>query len=224
MTVEDIFLTLGILESYLSITIIPILSIILIIKAVKQKKRTGEWSYIRLLIIGAFLSFCWLLFWEFLFDRTNIKELIPIEIFGQHSSNFSIYNFGLLLIVTFGLTLITYANGWRSMYFTPFFVLIGMFIFFLITGFGEWLLPYIYTSAILSLIFLYITAFRIKDNGSLGLAIMFSLVLSTIIVPDLVRSFIPQIGLYLNYAYHFFGIFLATGYFNPLKKVGGGQE
>ncbi|TXT58437.1 MAG: membrane protein of unknown function [Promethearchaeota archaeon] len=221
MQIDNFFQYVRIFDSYLSVIVISLLTITLSIKAVKQKKQTGEWSYIRLILIGAFVSFCWLTIWEFLFAQTSIDRIISRDIFGINSQGFSIYNIGLAFIITFGLTLVFYGNGWESLYYTPILILFGMLAFHLFTGYSDWLRPYIYGAAFISLLFLYFTAFRIRDNGSLGLAIMFTLAISVLILPSLLGSSIPYLGTILNLASNSFGLFFATGYFKPFKKVGG---
>ncbi|TFF89244.1 MAG: hypothetical protein EU549_01295 [Promethearchaeota archaeon] len=219
MEINIFFDYLNILYLYLSIIVIPLLTFILSFKAVKQRKTTGKWSYIRLLVIGGLFAFSWITIWKFLFDETSINIIISKELYGIDAPGFSLYNIGLLLLVTFGLTIVFYGNGLESMYYAPFLIFFGMLAFHLVTGFSAWLRIYTYIIGFISLIFLYFTGLRIRDNGSLGLAIIFTLAIAALLLRGIDGSFILRT--ILNLGYNIFGLVFAAGYFKPFKKVGG---
>jgi hypothetical protein len=88
-----------------------------------------------------------------------------------------------------------------------------MFIVFLFTEIAIFLIPYVFAGGVIAVVFLFATAFRLKDNSSLGLAIF-----ATLIFPTLF-SFAEKtpVGQIFNLAYPIFGILFALGYFKLFK-------
>jgi hypothetical protein len=105
-----------------------------------------------------------------------------------------------------------YANGFETLYYSSAFIFGGMFITFLLTDYAGFLIPYIFTGGTIAVTFLFVTGFRLKDNGSLGLAIFASLIFPTLISEKTI------IGQLMSLAYPIFGIILAFGYFKPFKE------
>ena len=114
---------------------------------------------------------------------------------------------------TFALSMVFYANQWESFYYMPFFFFGALTVLYIFTGFYIFLMPYIYITSIIGLTFIYITSFRLKDNGALGIGIFFTLAFMTLFTGD-----IPPTGNILTLIYCVFGLFFAFGYFRPFKQ------
>ncbi|MCK4287408.1 MAG: hypothetical protein KAX18_14455, partial [Candidatus Lokiarchaeota archaeon] len=155
---------------------IPMATLILGWKLQKDKKEVGKYNIIRLIIFSTFLNFSILAITEFLLRNTPFTTPFMDEIF---SADFGIYNTSVAIMVTLGLTLIFYINRWEVLHFSAIFFFAGMFFLYLFTGFYAWLEDYTTIAGAASIIFLYFTAIRMKDNGALGIAVFFTLAFST---------------------------------------------
>ncbi len=167
----------------------------------------------RFLIFLIFLSFSWALIWANLYESTPLGTTFPTYI---HSANnledITFFSIGVAFMVTFALITIAYANRWESLYLTLIFILGGSLIFYFFTGNINIYPIYIYASAFLGLIFFYLTAFRLRDNGSLGLGVLFTLAFLSLIFGEAI------IGQLFNIATSIFGLIFALGYFNLFKR------
>lgn len=206
---EDILIeNLRIIGYLLSATIIPFASLIIGRKIIKEKKETGRYNYIRLIVFAIFSCFAVMSVLEYLVELS----LFPNELFGYNISSVNFYSILIGTMVSLGLSLVFYANRWEPFYFFSIFIFGGMVIFYYLTGFCAWIEWYIQITAIISLAFMYLTSFRIKDNGTLGLAIFFSLAFSTLIL-DI--SFVNQI---IIIVYNVFILIISLGFFKPFKE------
>lgn len=199
------------ITNYLGTIIILIMTIILGIRIWREKKNLGKYNIIRIITCGIFLTLTWMLIWEFLYESAGLDTILSEDLIISINT-FSLYSFGLGLVITLALGIVFYANQWESLYFSSTFIFVGMFITFLLTEYTGFLLPYVFTGGVISVIFLFITGFRLKDNGSLGLAIFASLIFPTLISEKTI------IGQLLSIVYPIFGIILAIGYFKPFKE------
>jgi len=214
MTEMDFLGMFEIFVNIFAVVIVMLMSLIIGRRVVKEKKETGTYNVVRILIFGAFVSLSWVLTWEFIAESTILGSMFPEGLIISND-NFSFYSGGVGLMVTCGLALIAYANQWESFYYFSGFFYASMFVFFLLTGFGGLLYPYIYMSAVISALFMIITGFRLKDNGSLGLAIFLLLTLVTLALEGSI------IGLIFNLVYPSFGLAFSLGYFTPFKEKEG---
>jgi hypothetical protein len=114
--------------------------------------------------------------------------LTPPVIIVPYNATFGLYNTLVAMMITIGLTLIFYINRVEFLYYAPIFFFTGMYIFYLFTGFDSWLEDYTTYGGVASIIFLFFTAFRVKDNGALGIAIFFALAFSTKFIDDALVS------------------------------------
>ena len=215
MDINEIASNVRVFNHFFQLILVFLISIIVFIRIGKQKKETGQINYIRVYILAVFLSFLWICFWEFMFWEANIDGFISEELYGSSSFTFSLYNIGLALIGTFSLSMVLYANQMEAFYFMPFFIFGGMVIFFMVTGLAPWLMFYVYFSSFVGLVFLYQTAFRFKDDGSLGLAIFFTIAFSTLFVKYIPN--IADIGPFFVIVYCTFGVYFTLGYFHPFN-------
>lgn len=188
---EDLFLHgLSNLGYLLNIIIIPLATIIVGRKLLKEKKATGELNEIRALTFFILFSFSNLVILEFLIRTQIYSSPVLAELFGGNFDSFNIYSLVIGLIASLGLMLVTTANRWEFLHFAALFFFGGMILLYAFTGYDALLEPYIYFAGGVSVVFLYLTAFRVKDNGALALAIFFTLAFGTVIfdVP-LIRGF-----------------------------------
>lgn len=199
------------LSNYLAFFAIIIINSILGTKVLRERKNTGKFNIIRLIMFLAMLSLLWVLLWEMLYENTALGSFLSMELI-MSTETFSFYNVGIGLIVTLGLTMVTYANRWESFYYTPLFLFIGMFLLYLFTGFHLFLKPYIYISALTSAAFMTITGIKIRDEAPLGLAIFFLLALMAMNLES------SLLGVIINLIYPIFGIILSLGFFRIFKK------
>lgn len=210
--VEDIFIHNITQIGYLTnLIVIPFATIILGRKTLKEKREIGRFNNIRVVILSIFITFSILVALEFLSNSSALNLTLLTEWFGGSFDGFSLYTFLIGTVATLGLTLITYANRFEILYYTSIFFYGGMTIFYIFTGFDFWLMPYIYFAGACSIIFLYLTAFRVKDNGALGLAIFFTIAFGTVLIEDVLITRFAVI------AYDIFIIIFALGYFKPFK-------
>ena len=198
--------------NYLGIIIIPIMTIILGRKVFLERRQIKKFNMIRLIIFCIFLTISWMIIWEFLYESTPFGAVLNYELI-RSIYTFSLYSFGLGLMITLALVMMTYTNRWESLYYVPFFIFAGMFIVFLLTEIAIFLIPYVFAGGVIAVVFLIATAFRLRDNSSLGLAIF-----ATLIFPTLVIAEEALVGQILSLTYPIFGILFALGYFKLFKE------
>ena len=196
--------------NYLGIIIIPIMTIILGRKVILERKQIKKLNVIRFFIFCIFLTLSWLLIWEFLYESTPLSDVLNADLIISVNT-FSLYGFGLGLMITLAISMVSYTNRWESLYYMPFFIFLGMFIVFLLTEIAIFLLPYVFTGGVIAVVFLFGTGFKLRDNSSLGLAIFATLVFPTLIAEKTI------VGQMLSLAYPIFGLIFALGYFKLFK-------
>jgi len=198
--------------NYLGIIIIPIMTIILGRKVILERRQIKKLNMIRFIIFCIFLTLSWLLIWEFLYESTPLSDVLNAELIISINT-FSFYSFGLGLMITLAISMVSYTNRWESLYYISFFIFAGMFFVFLggITEITIFLLPYVFTGGVIAVVFLFATGFKLKDNSSLGLAIFATLVFPTLIAEKTI------VGQILSLAYPIFGLIFALGYFKLFK-------
>ncbi|MFX1357840.1 MAG: hypothetical protein ACFFA8_11245 [Promethearchaeota archaeon] len=194
----------------LSAIVIPLATVILGRKMFKEKKIAGKFNNIRLITFAIFTCFAIMSILEYLV-HLSLSPFLD-EIFGFEIDNVNLYSILIGTMVSLGLTLIFFANRWEAFYYVALFFFGGMIIFYFFTGFDAWLEVYIQIAAICSLIFMYLTSFRVKDNGALGLAIFFTLAFSVLIVS------IPLVTQILILAYDIFIVIFSLGFFKIFKQ------
>jgi hypothetical protein len=198
---------------YFNAILIPLATVLIGRKVLKEKKSTGKWNPIRIIIFGVFICFSAIGIIEFLTSVLPFELTLLNEFYGGGLESFDFYGFLIGMMVTLGMTLIFYANRWESLYYSVLFFYGGMVILFLLTGFDIWLETYIMILGAISIGFLYLTAFRVKDNGALGLAIFFTIAFGTIILEN---HWVTQISILI---YSIFILIFSLGYFKPFKEV-----
>jgi hypothetical protein len=213
---DNIITTLG---YYLDAFVIPLATAIVGFKLVQEKRQAGKFNPIRMIIFLIFLSFSALGIIEFLVSVPPLELTLLDEWFGGGIDNFDIYGFIIGTMVSLGVTMVFYAYRWESLYYFMGFIYGGMFIFYLLTGYDAWLETYITLGGLLGIIFLYFTAFRVKDNGALGLAIFFTIAFATLSIDfgvDVVNHWVTQISILV---YSVFILIFSLGLFKPFKEV-----
>jgi hypothetical protein len=180
---EDLFLHgIQYIGSLMNVIIIPLATIIVGRKLFKEKRATGKLNDIRASTFFIFLSYSFLVLLEFLI-RMNVYETPDLaNFYGGNYKSFNIYSLVTGLIVSMSITIVTLANRWDFLQHTALFFYGGMFLLYAFTGFDAMLEPYIYFAGGGSIIFLYFTAFRVKDNGALAMAIFFTLAFGTVVL------------------------------------------
>ncbi len=212
MILNDFRTILGTANNYLEVILMPIMTILIFIKLRREKRETGELNYVRAIIGCVFACFTWMLVWEFLYNRTPVQMLFTENIVTFSETSWSLYNIGLSLTVAFGLVIPAYINQKESLYYVSFFVVGGMWLYYIATGYYEIITNFIYIGALIAILFLFYTAFQYKDNGSLGLAIFFLIAVSVLLLEG-------PIATYMNSTYIIFGVIFSLGLFKPFKEV-----
>jgi len=208
---EDILLTNLRFSGYiLSAILIPMATIILGRKLYKEKSITGTFNHVKLITFSIFVCFSIMSILELIVEMNWFPFLD--EIFGFNIDSVNLYSILIGTMVSLGLTLIFYANRFEVLYYSALMFFMGMIFFYYFTGFDAWLESYIYLAGATSLIFMYITSFRIKDNGALGLAIFYTLVFSVLLLS------MPYITQIIILAYNGFIPIFSLGFFKPFKQ------
>lgn len=212
---EDLFVHgLQYIGSLLNIIVIPLATIIVGRKLLKEKKATGKLNDIRAIIFFIFFSFSNLVILEFLVNIGVYSTPFMAEIFGGNISSFNVFSIVVGIIASLGLMMVAVANRWDFLQYTSVFFFGGMIFLYLFTGFDAFLEPYIYFAGGASIFFLYFTAFRVKDNGALALAIFFTLAFGTVAL---------DIALFTGFGvllYNAVILVFSLGWFKPFKQEG----
>lgn len=209
------------LGRYYAVSMQFLITVILTLRLLKEKKETGNINYVRFIILCVFASVFWMNIWEVLGFEV---PFVPLEVSGFNASDFSPYNFGLGLAVSLGLVLAAYINQFKKFYFTSLFIFFGLFILYIYTGLTTGnptsiiLMPYVYITGSIVLVFQLYTGFNLKDNGALGIGIYFLLAFITIFIPN--EGIIGIFDALLSLIYLTFGLIFAMGYFKPFKEHG----
>ena len=198
------------MANYLGIIIIPIMTIILGRKVILERREIEKLNMIRFIIFCIFLTLSWMLIWEFIYESTPLGDVLNVELIISINT-FSFYSFGLGLMITLAISMVSYTNRWESLYYIYFFIFAGMFIVFLSTEISIFLLPYVFAGGVIAVVFLFATGFKFKDNSSLGLAIFATLIFPTLIAEKTI------VGQMLSLIYPIFGLIFALGYFKLFK-------
>ena len=210
---EDFFLHgLQYIGSLLNVIIIPLATIIVGRKLLKEKRATGKLNDIRASTFFIFFSFSFLVLLEFLIRMEVYDTPLLANLLGGNYKGFNIYSLVIGLIVSMGFTIVTLANRWDFLQFTSLFFFGGMIILYAFTGFDAFLEPYIYIAGGGSMIFLYITAFCVKDNGALAMAIFFTLAFGPAIFG------VPMITAFGVIIYNVVMLVFSLGWFKPFKQ------
>jgi len=212
MNFDDFRALLSVTNNYLEAILMPIMTILIFVKLMREKRETGEINYIRAIIGIVFACFSWMVVWEFLYNRTPVQMLFTENIVTFSETSWSLYNIGLSLTVAFGLVIPLYMTRRESLYYVPFFVVGGMWLYYIATGYYEMMMYFIYIGALMAIFFLIYTGFRYKDNGSLGLAIFFLLAVMVLLIEGPLATF-------FNSSYIIFGTIFSLGVFKPFKEV-----
>ena len=210
---EDLFLNgLQNIGYLLNVIIIPLATFMIGRKLLKEKKATGKLNDIRAIIFFIFFSFSNLVILEFLIEIQIYSSPFIIELFGGGLNGFNLYSLIVGLIASLGIMMVAVANRWDFLHFTSIFFFGGMILLYMFTGFYALLEPYIYFAGGASIVFLYLTAFRVKDNGALALAIFFTLAFGTVIF-DI--ALITGFGVIM---YNAVILIFSLGWFKPFKQ------
>ncbi|MBD3195154.1 MAG: hypothetical protein GF317_08875 [Candidatus Lokiarchaeota archaeon] len=202
--------------NWTTIIIAPIMTAIVAIRLWNEYKSTNQLNYVRLIIFFIFLAFSWAIIPTNIIEVTVLSEIIPEEAIGNTLDTITPYSVAIGLMVTFALTMIAYANQWKYLYLTPLFVYFCIVFSYIATSFHPLYHSfnqfYILIMAVFGLLFFYITGFRLKDNGSLGLGIFFTIAFASVIAGENV------VGDILTFLIAIMGMIIALGYFQPYKQ------
>jgi len=201
--------SLGLIANFGSAIFIPLATLVLGRKLIKDKKASGRFNMVRVLIFLTFLDFSILTLTEVI---ANDILATPPVIIVPYDATFGLYNILVAMMITIGLTLIFYINRVEFLYYTPIFFFIGMYVFYALTGFNGWIEDYIIIGGAASVLFMFFTGIRVKDNGALGLAIFFALAFSTQF------THVPLVSRIVIISYVVFIIFFSLGLFKPFKQ------
>jgi hypothetical protein len=209
----DIRFITQIIGNFTTIIIAPIMVFIVGRRLWLEYKQSGNINYIRLAILGIFVSFAYAIIPTNLYEVTPLKFFIQEEVIGTSLDKITPYSIAIGTMVTLSLSIIAYANQWRKLYYTPLYVFLGMIVFYLLTGGYDLLYqPYVLLAGVIGLIFFFITGIRLKDNGSIGLGVFFTFSYLSVIFGESIPGdiFTILIGT--------FGLIFALGYFQPYKN------
>lgn len=197
--------------------IAPLMTIIIAIKLWKEYKEVGQLNIMRLILLGIFISFTWSIYWTNLYESTDLRDLFNEEIVGTNVLTINFFSVGVGFMVTLSICLITYANRWKKLYYPPLIIFGVILVFCLITRYYILYTLYINITALFGLAFFYITGFRLKDNGTLGLGIFFTLCYLALAfeVENITLNILSQ---FFNLAIFIFGLIFVLGYFRAFGE------
>ena len=210
---EDLFIHgLQYIGSLMNVIIIPLATIIVGRKLLREKKVTGKLNDVRASTFFIFFSFSFLVLLEFLLRLGVYTTPDLANFYGGNYRSFNIYSLVTGLIVSMGITMVTLANRWDFLQFTSLFFYGGMILLYVFTGFDAMLEPYIYIAGGGSIVFLYFTAFRVKDNGALAMAIFFTLAFLPVVLDMALLTGVSAI------LYNVVILIFSLGWFKPFKQ------
>ena len=209
---EQISNLLDMVINPLEFIVISLLVIFYIYKNIKDKKQTGKFNWIRMILLGTFICFEIQSILAFLNNITWTELNLPEFFQSMRETHLTLGGISIGLLVVLGLTLTTYGLQYKSLYYTPTFIYSGIVFIYYYTGLYI-AQPFIIYGGAIGLAFMYYTSFRIKDNGAIGLSVFYTLAFASIIIETLV---IPQI---LNLGYIVFGVIFTLGFFKPFKEA-----
>lgn len=213
MAENILILSLEFIGNFLGLIIFPLIIIISARKIWQEYKENGGLNYIRLILMCIFTIFYILQILETLYENSPFRPIFEeYSIWAPSLFEFSIRIMLIGVLASFAIGLVTYANQWDIFFYTPIFIYGGMLLLHFLTGFTLLFPIYIIAAALIGLIFLYYTGFNIKDNGSLGIAILFTFQLGSIILTNI---FITEM---LNIISFIFALILGLGYFKPFEE------
>jgi hypothetical protein len=211
--VDDLFLNgLESIGSLLNVIVIPLATFIVGRKLVMEKKANGKLNEIRASTFFIFFSYSFLVLLEFLIRLDVYDTPFFAEFYGGNYNSFNIYSLVIGLIASMSITIVVLANRWDFLQHTALFFYGGMVLLYVFTGFDAFLQPYIYLAGGGSIIFLYFTAFRVKDNGALAMAIFFTLAFGIVVL---------DIALLTGFSVIIYNILIliySLGWFKPFKQ------
>ncbi|MHA1803116.1 MAG: hypothetical protein ACTSU4_01120 [Promethearchaeota archaeon] len=214
METEALYIAFKTIANISSIIVVPIMTSIIGRRLWNEYKNFKKINVIRLLTFCIFLSFSWTNLWEFLYETSPLAPLLPSYVNSPNAvQDITLYSIGIGFMVTFALTLTIYANKLEAFYLAPLSFYLGILIYYIATGNVNFHAYYVYGCAIVGLIFFYVTGFRLKDDGPLGLGILFTITYISLIFSD------TLIGEIFFLASLIFGAFFSLGYFNVFKSV-----
>lgn len=210
------------IANWMTTIIMPMMAIIIAVRVYKEYKEKEKLNYVRLLILGIFIMFNWVLLPSNLSETPPFNTFLNRELIGLDENTINLFSISIGLLISMALTLVAYANNLELLYYTPFSFYLTIIASALLNDFNPFFdtfnVIYIYGGAIITVIFFYITGFRLKDNGSLGLGILFSFaIISLVIGANIIGdSFLIALGI--------FGLIFSLGYFAPFKMNEGGVD
>ncbi len=200
------------IANFSTIIVAPIMTFLVARKLYIEYKETNQLNIVRLLILGIFIAFSWAIIPTNLVESTDLKYVVDINVIGWNLFTITPYSIAIGVMVTLSLCLIAYANRWETFYYAPLFIFGGVLIFYVLTGFSAWYQYFVLLCGIIGLVFFYITGFRLKDNGSLGLGVFFTFSYISVIFGETIPGDIFTILIAV------FGLIFTLGYFTPFKE------
>jgi hypothetical protein len=189
--------------------------IIVAIRVIREYRRTNELNYVRLFIFLIFIAFTWAIVPTNLSEVPPFNSIIRQELIGFNEETINPYSIALGLMVSLCLSMIFYINQWDVIEFTPLLFYGGLLFSYIVTSFNPFYhvlnALYIYVAAIIGITFFYITGFRVKDNGSLGLGVLFTIAFASLAFGENV------IGDAFTVLIAVFGLVFSLGFFAPFK-------
>ena len=114
MADETLVLILQQIGYLLSAIVIPFAALILGIKLYREKRKTRELNYVRLIIFSIFTCFAIMSVLEYFV----FLDLFPFlsTLFGYNITEMNMYSVLIGTMVSLGLVLVSYANRWEIFY------------------------------------------------------------------------------------------------------------
>ena len=196
-------------DTYIGLTLLPIMMFFLFSRTVKQYRNTSTWNWVRtLLFLTVSTDFVNMLL-KFLWRQYQVAFLAGVMTPDLNGS--SPIDFSNGIIVMFGLALAAYLNRKDEYMLFGLFAQIGCIAIYYFTGIYQFEEYFLYIFGVIAVLALYETGIRVKDNNGLGFAIFYTLQFSTLFE-------LGEFGTILSITAYIFGFFLAIGKFRIFKE------
>jgi hypothetical protein len=203
------------INSITQIIIIPIMVFIYSRKIHSEKQLTGNWNTIKLIILTAFLID---LFSVAVEDLLFMLDIIPMQYYAADMV-IALNRMSTGTLVMLGLCFIFYLLNWRTLIYFPLYFFIGIISYWLITGNDILYTIFCNVGGLFGVFSLLYVAIKIKDDGPLGLGIMYLLALISIAMEAIAPLDAIGVPVLITTGEFIFGLFFVIGYFRPFAKI-----
>ncbi|MBD3188507.1 hypothetical protein GF325_16875 [Candidatus Bathyarchaeota archaeon] len=202
------------INAFIQLVTIPLMMIIYGRKIMAEREKTGTLNRIKLII---FLAFTLDLYSVVVEDLLFLGGVIPMKFYEQELV-LGLNHLSTGIMVTLGLYFIMYLLDWRVFKYSSVYFFLGILIYFGLTGRDFLYQPFCYVGGVIGVFSLFVVALKIRDDGPLGLSIMYLIALLSLVLEEIAPLDATGIPVMVASAGFIFGLFFVAGYFKPFTK------